>query len=98
MTKVLFTRTSNSDSGITVTLTRLVEANLLSHRVYETVTKGSTIKLYLEDGRGNRQRVTFMVNRVSSTGAATLRSITSVSLLSNQPKVGKPTLYRASTK
>jgi hypothetical protein len=96
MTQVLFTRSSKTDTGITVTLKRLVDSKLVSENSYDTFTYGSTVYLRLTDKYGNSTRVTFMVNRISHTGAATLRSITSIALLKNQPKVGSPTTYEVS--
>jgi len=96
MTQVLFTRASSTDTCITVTLNRLVDSGVVSTNKSETFIKGSTVRLKLTDKYGNTSNVLFMVNRVSDSGASTLRSITSIATLKNQPKVGSPTKYEVS--
>jgi hypothetical protein len=98
MTQVLFTRASTTDTGITVTLNRLVEADLLSSATAVTFMRGDVVNLYLTDRYGNKSRVSFMVNRVGASGAKTLRSITSIATLKGQPRVGNPTKYKVSKK
>lgn len=98
MTQVLFTRASSKDTCITVTSNRLIEAGLISTTTARGFLKGDVVNFYLTDRYGNKSRVVFMVNRVSDTGASTLRSISSIAMLKGQPRVGNPTKYKVSKK
>lgn len=90
MSKVFFTRASDKDTCITVTLKRLLEAGVVKNSK-DLYLKGSTVNLTLKDKYGNKKKVVFMVNREGEY--ATLRSITSVDGLTGLPKVSRPSTY-----
>lgn len=100
MKQVLFTRDSDTTSNITVSMRRLVDAGVLKASEFLNATRGATVTFTLTDSYGIKSKVVFMVNRSQLEGAktTTLRSLTSITELNHQPKVGKPTTYFVSKK